>query len=125
MPRTRGARPKELDLPPRFREGNGTKADQHEGPIIMGHASWGRRRHHQALDPGKITLFTILLLWSLPWKAASTWRAARNGSKPWFVVLFVTNTAGILDALYLFKLGAHRRGHASSGQSRSDQSGSL
>ena len=88
----------------------------------MGHASRGHRWRHQAFDSRKITLFTILLLWSLPWKAASTWRAAANGSKPWFVVLFLTNTAGILDALYLFKLGAHPRGHASSGQSRSDQS---
>lgn len=87
----------------------------------MGHASRAHRWRHQAFDSRKITLFTILLLWTLPWKAASTWRAATNGSKPWFVVLFVTNTAGILDALYLFKLGAHRRSHTSSGLSSSDQ----
>ena len=80
---------------------------------------------YRKFDRKKIALVMILVAWSLPWKAASTWRAAKNGSKPWFVVLFLTNTAGILDALYLFKLGAHPRGHASSGQSRSDQSSSL
>ena len=51
----------------------------------------------------------LLLLWSLGWKAASTWQAARDGSKPWFVALFCVNSLGILDALYLFRFSEARR----------------
>ena len=43
-----------------------------------------------------------LLVWSLAWKAASLWRAAKDDSKPWFATLFAVNSAGILDALYIF-----------------------
>lgn len=49
--------------------------------------------------------FWIILLaaaWSLPWKAAALWRAARSGSKPWFIALFLINTLGILEILYIF-----------------------
>ena len=48
-------------------------------------------------------------IWSLAWKGASMWRAARNGSKPWFVTLLVTNTLGILDVIYLVGIGRRRR----------------
>lgn len=48
--------------------------------------------------------------WTLAWKGASLWRAARNGSKPWFVTLLLTNTLGALDAVYLFGIDRrHRR----------------
>ncbi len=30
------------------------------------------------------------------------WKAARSGSKPWFIVLFVVNTLSILDIIYIF-----------------------
>lgn len=49
--------------------------------------------------------FWIILLaaaWSLPWKAAALWKAARSGSKPWFVALFLINTLGFLEILYIF-----------------------
>ena len=44
----------------------------------------------------------ILMVWSLVWKGLALWKAAREGSKAWFVVLLVLNTAGILDILYLY-----------------------
>lgn len=43
-----------------------------------------------------------LVVWSLIWKGWALWRAARAGSKPWFVVLLVVNTVGILEILYVF-----------------------
>jgi len=46
--------------------------------------------------------FFILIVWSLIWKGLALWKAAREGSKVWFVVLLVLNTAGILDILYLY-----------------------
>jgi len=44
----------------------------------------------------------LLIIWSLIWKGLALWKAAREGSKVWFVVLLVLNTAGILDILYLY-----------------------
>jgi hypothetical protein len=43
-----------------------------------------------------------LILWSIFWKGMALWRAAKNDSKPWFVVLLVVNTLGILEILYLY-----------------------
>lgn len=47
-------------------------------------------------------IFVLLALWSLPWKGVALWKAARSGSKPWFVVLLIVNTLGILEAIYIF-----------------------
>ncbi len=46
--------------------------------------------------------FWLLLIWSLIWKGLALWKAARLGSKVWFVVLLVVNTVGILEILYLY-----------------------
>ncbi|MBI4837303.1 MAG: hypothetical protein HY813_02790 [Candidatus Portnoybacteria bacterium] len=43
----------------------------------------------------------IILLWTLPWKGYALWKAAKNGQKEWFVVLFLVNTLAILEILYL------------------------
>lgn len=61
------------------------------------------------INPGKRAAFGILLAYSLAWKAASLWRAAKDDSKPWFATLFVVNSAGILDALYIFKISQSRK----------------
>jgi hypothetical protein len=45
---------------------------------------------------------SLLIIWSLVWKGLALWKAAREGSKPWFVVLLLLNTAGILEILYLY-----------------------
>ncbi len=47
-------------------------------------------------------VFGLLALWSIPWKGVALWKAARSGSKPWFIVLFVVNTLSILDIIYIF-----------------------
>lgn len=44
----------------------------------------------------------VLVLWSSAWKALALYRAGANRSVGWFVVLFIVNTAGILEILYLF-----------------------
>jgi hypothetical protein len=55
-------------------------------------------------------LVVALVAWSLAWKGASLWRAAKDDRKPWFVTLLISNTLGILDAIYIFGVsGAHRR----------------
>lgn len=59
------------------------------------------------IPPGTRAAVIAAVAWTLAWKGASLWRAARNGSKPWFVALLLTNTLGVLDAVYLF--GVDRR----------------
>lgn len=54
-------------------------------------------------------LFAAAVAWTLAWKGASLWQAARDGSRPWFVALLVTNTLGVLDAVYLFGVSRARR----------------
>jgi hypothetical protein len=53
-----------------------------------------------------VGIFLIpLVVWGIFWKGWALWRAAKNDSKVWFVVLLVLNTAGILDILYIFIFG--------------------
>ncbi|RDV45113.1 hypothetical protein DOE76_09490 [Leifsonia sp. ku-ls] len=61
------------------------------------------------LRPGGKALIGAAVVWSLAWKGASLWRAARNDSKPWFVTLLLSNTLGALDAIYLFAVDRHGR----------------
>jgi len=49
-------------------------------------------------------VLAVLVVWSLIWKGLALWKAARNNSKPWFVVLLIVNTLGILEILYVFWL---------------------
>ena len=39
---------------------------------------------------------------TLPIKAYALWQSSRLSQKWWFIVLFVSNTFGILDLLYIF-----------------------
>jgi len=65
-----------------------------------------------------VVFFVLLLIWAAVWKALALWNAARDGSRIWFVVLFIVNTFGILEILYLYifrkkKLpAAHEHGHS-------------
>ena len=47
-------------------------------------------------------LFIILIVWSSAWKLIALWKAARKDSLPWFIILAIFNTAGILPILYIF-----------------------
>jgi hypothetical protein len=66
--------------------------------------------YHQMVGPGIMNGwfgglgFWIwpLVIWSFIWKGLALWKAARLGSKIWFVVLLVVNTVGILEILYLY-----------------------
>ena len=49
-----------------------------------------------------LALIILALIWSLPWKGIALWKAARAGSKNWFIALLVINTLGILEMLYIF-----------------------
>jgi len=50
---------------------------------------------------GSLLLWPVLLL-TLPLKGIAMWKAAKNGHKKWFIALFLSNTLGILDIVYIF-----------------------
>ncbi|MHB1391158.1 MAG: DUF5652 family protein [Thermoleophilia bacterium] len=54
-------------------------------------------------------LLAVLVIWEIPWKGLALWRAARNDSKPWFILLLVVNTVGILEICYIFFFSRRRR----------------
>lgn len=52
--------------------------------------------------PGVSALVLVLVLWTLFWKGAALWKAGQKGQLGWFVVLFLVNTLGILEILYIY-----------------------
>ncbi|MFY9457828.1 MAG: DUF5652 family protein [Candidatus Spechtbacterales bacterium] len=50
-----------------------------------------------------LSIITFLIaLWTIPWKGAALWRAAKMGEKKWFVAILILNTLAILEILYIF-----------------------
>jgi len=60
-------------------------------------------------DPGFLIAFAVLGVWSLIWKGFALWRAARDESKVWFVILLLVNTLGVLEIVYLFAISPMRK----------------
>ena len=47
-------------------------------------------------------LFLIpLVIWSLSWKGIALWKSGRNNQLPWFIVILVLNTMGLIEILYI------------------------
>lgn len=47
-------------------------------------------------------LIAITIVWSAVWKAIALYKAARLEQKVWFGALFILNTFGLLEILYIF-----------------------
>ncbi|MCL4363621.1 DUF5652 family protein [Patescibacteria group bacterium] len=54
-------------------------------------------------------LSAVFLVWSFYWKGRALWKAAKNNSLAWFVVLLVVNTVGILEILYIYVFGKSQK----------------
>jgi methionyl-tRNA synthetase len=57
------------------------------------------------LSTGYSILLIVIILWSAFWTVWALWEAAKRKSKVWFIILFVLNTVGILEILYIFVIG--------------------
>jgi len=55
-----------------------------------------------AMAPWIIAVFAVLMIWSAIWKGIALWKSGRNGQLAWFVVMFIVNTIGILEIIYIF-----------------------
>ncbi len=62
-----------------------------------------------SLEIGLVLLVVLGVVWTLIWKTQAMWRAAKVGSKTWFVILLVVNTLGILDILYLYVISKPKK----------------
>ena len=69
----------------------------------------GHWMEHKRPEPAQLALISVLAAWTLAWKGASLWHAAKDDSKPWFIALLLSNTAGILDAIYIFRVSRTRK----------------
>lgn len=61
----------------------------------------------EPLFPGLTMIWLVLIIplaivWSMAWKGIALWKAGRNEDLAWFIVLFIMNTLGILDIIYIF-----------------------
>lgn len=48
-----------------------------------------------------MTVLAILVIWELLWKGLALWRAAKQDSKRWFILILIINSVGILPIMYL------------------------
>lgn len=58
--------------------------------------------HFLSTHPWLPFLLVAIAIWSLAWKGVALWKAAKNSSKVWFVVMLIVNTVGILEIIYIF-----------------------
>jgi hypothetical protein len=63
----------------------------------------------QLQHPLVILVIVVLVIWTIIWKGLALWRAAEKRSKPWFIVMLILNTVGILEIIYLFAVAPRRK----------------
>jgi len=53
------------------------------------------------LSIGGFIVLIVAMIWSAVWKALAMWKSARHKQTAWFIVVFIFNTLGILEIIYL------------------------
>ena len=59
-----------------------------------------------------IALVVVLGIWEAVWKAIALWRAGNDRNLLWFVLMFILNTLGILEIIYIFGISRPSRAQA-------------
>jgi hypothetical protein len=54
----------------------------------------------------------LALVWSMVWKGIALWRAGSNRQLAWFIVIFIVNTLGILEIIYIFAFSRKKKKEA-------------
>lgn len=47
-------------------------------------------------------LLITIIVWSVIWKLLALWKSARKTHVAWFIIIFLLNTIGILEILYIY-----------------------
>ncbi len=55
-----------------------------------------------SMSPLWLGILAVAMVWSAIWKGIALWKSGRNGQLAWFVVMFIVNTIGILEIVYIF-----------------------
>lgn len=55
----------------------------------------------KTMGPDLIVAFFIFSVWIIAWKCLALWISAREGKPWWFIGIFIFNTAGILEIIYI------------------------
>jgi len=63
---------------------------------------------------GFVSILIGIMIWTMVWKGLALWQSAKEGKKTWFVVLFLINSLGILEIIYLFKFSNFRKDRSNS-----------
>ena len=42
-----------------------------------------------------------ILAWCMVWKGIALWKCGRHNQLPWFIVILIVNTLGLLEIVYL------------------------
>ncbi len=53
-------------------------------------------------------MLIIILIWILIWKGLALWKSARLNQPVWFFLLFIVNTLGLLEIIYLLIYSNHQ-----------------
>ena len=65
---------------------------------------------------GLISLITAAVVWSAFWKGWALWVAGKRREKIWFIVLFIVNTLGVLEIIYMLTRPKERKVSARRGR---------
>ncbi len=57
-----------------------------------------------------VLFIVVATVWSGVWKGIALWRAGRNNHLVWFVVVFIFNTLGVLEIIYIFAFSREKAG---------------
>ena len=49
-----------------------------------------------------VIFMVVATVWSGVWKGIALWRAGRNNHLVWYICIFIFNTLGILEIIYIF-----------------------
>jgi len=60
-----------------------------------------------------ILAISLAVAWSMAWKGVALWRAGRNAHLAWFICIFIFNTLGILEIVYIFAFSRVKTGSPS------------
>lgn len=58
-----------------------------------------------------LLLFSLLGIWAFIWKGIALWKTGRDNQLNWFIALFVINTLGILEIIYIFGFSKKNAGY--------------
>lgn len=57
--------------------------------------------YNMGMSVAGFIVLIIAMAWTMVWTGIALWKSARNNQIVWFIVLFLVNTLGILEIVYL------------------------